>query len=161
MKAKKDSILMREGRQSIIKSSKSTTIYFGEEHKDEDIKATDATPDLSVKNNKKKWSDLREKMKSFHKLAEEEEQKQLEKASDEVSEEDREKLRKQINQVLNKAKKIHELKKSDAKDSKSSKMVIVRPEGKNCDKAVSVVRIRDISQVRTLPLIYYRSKRQD
>lgn len=138
---------MREGRQSIIKSSKSTTIYFGEEHKDEDIKATDVKADASVKVNKKKWSDLREKIEKFRKHVEEEEQKQLEKASDEVSEEDREKFRKQINQVLNKAKKIHELKKTDSKDSKSNKMVIVRPESKNCDKAVSVVRIRDISQV--------------
>jgi len=143
------SVTTRDGRSSIIKSDKTTTIYFGEEMGEEEVKASEGRKDVSIKVNKKKWSDLRSKIDTIHEKADVE-SKNTEKIENENTQEEQAMFRKQVNQVLKKAKKLHNLQRSDSEDSTTGtdRVVIVRSEAQNCSKSVSIVRIRDISHVK-------------
>jgi murein L,D-transpeptidase YcbB/YkuD len=146
----RESIITKDGRNSIIKSSQSTTIYFGDELKEEE-KAPNhqnkKAEEISTKDNKKKWNQLWDKMSDIlQKTEQEEEAKQEQEAA---SFEDREVFRHQLNSVLKKAQKLHELKRTDSSENnKTEKVVILRPEAKNWSKSISLVRIRDISHVK-------------
>ena len=128
MKKNRDSVLFKEGRNSIIKSNKATTIYFGNDLNEQEQNKEDTKEDESVKNNIQQWKNLRTKMDSFREVSQIEELKLVEKKSSEANPESKEKLRSQINQLLNKAKKI---KSSAYPEAKGDKMVIMRPEAKN------------------------------
>ena len=106
VKKNRDSVLFKEGRNSIIKTNKAITIYFGDEPKDQDEGRSDAKADESVKNNIKQWKNMQVKMDSFREAAQAEELKVIKKKSGENDSEAKEMLRNQINQLLSKAKKI-------------------------------------------------------
>lgn len=98
--------MFKEGRNSIIKTTRATTIYFGDEHQEQIHDEEEAKADESVKNNIKQWKNLNTKMDSFREAAQAEELKIIKRKSSDNDSEAKEKLRTQINHLLNKAKKI-------------------------------------------------------
>lgn len=82
-----------------------------------------------LKITRNKWNQLCTKMSEILQKTEEEEAK---KDQETVSLEDKEMFRHQLNSVLKKAQKLHELKRTDSSEkNKAEKVVILRPEAKN------------------------------
>jgi hypothetical protein len=126
----KDSSKFKNGNSSVFKSNNSTTIYFGDEEQKDDDRSSQSTLhlDTTTTRNSMFWKSLNTNLASYHQFDRiEEEQKQL-RESNTISASQKESIRKQINQVLDKAKNMHD-QKSD--QSNKTKMVIVRPEAHN------------------------------
>lgn len=95
--------------------------------------------------NKSKWDDFQSKIDIFHEEEDIEQERQLKIRQSNAGQEESKQntnFANQINQLLTRAKKLQKT------PTLGNKMVIVRPEAKNCDKSLSIVRIRDPAKVK-------------
>ncbi|CAI2380814.1 unnamed protein product [Moneuplotes crassus] len=138
-KISQGSFQYKEGRSSILKTGNSTTIYFGD---DEDKNDDPPIPseDTACTVNKTTWENFQCKLKDFRRTIDKKKVKEDQEDDSKLSLLEKEKIRNKINSVLQKAHKLH------TKEESSSKIVIMRPEAKNLNKSISLVRIMDISE---------------
>lgn len=99
MNSARDSVLIREGRHSIIKSNQTTTFYFGDDSDEEENTNLDIVPEETFSDNRSKWEELQSKIAKIHEVQE----KKEEEKQNQLNEESKDQVRTQINKLLNKS----------------------------------------------------------
>ena len=107
----KDSVMIKDGRDTIIKSSKASTIYFDDDETQKVETEVDEsmTRDSSVINNTSRWEELQSRISSFHDAAYIKEEKQYQERISNAAEEGKnpnDQFRNKINRLLIRAKKL-------------------------------------------------------